>query len=211
MAKAGGLLPPLRGKQKLFMDEMLVTHPELRMDREVQLEAMVTAGYKAPSIMLDKLLQHPTIRATLMSTMPVKETVLRGIDDAWVLAEGAHLWDTPLSDLFDEEGVIKPIHEMSHQAQKLVAGFDTKVEYEYHGGEEGEPVLHRVVTTKIKLIDRLRVLEMIGRNTRVNAFGDKEKADAAGAFAELLRAASAAAKSGKPIDVEQIRRQIGAK
>ena len=97
-----------------------------------------------------------------------------------------------MSALFNGDGTLRPITELSREAQKLVTSFEVHELTEYN--DKGDKVRVRTRVGKIKLIDRLRVLEDIGKHTKVNAFGTREKADANESFADMLRAASALLK-----------------
>jgi len=127
-----------------------------------------------------------------MDQTPARAIEMAHIDSAWMLSELACLWETPLSALFNGDGTLRPITELSREAQKLVTSFEVHELTEYN--DKGDKVRVRTRVGKIKLIDRLRVLEDIGKHTKVNAFGTREKADANESFADMLRAASALLK-----------------
>ncbi|MER9730500.1 terminase small subunit [Mesorhizobium sp. M0217] len=76
-----------------------------------------------------------------------------------------------LGDLFNRDGTIKPIHEWpTVWRQGLVRGIESEERYERGEGGTKVPV-GRI--TKIKFGDRARILELIGKHTKVNAFGVK--------------------------------------
>ncbi len=124
------------------------------------------------------------------------------------------LWETPLCALFRDDETLKSVTEMSPEAQKLLAGFKVRQTWESVYNEDGELEPERVARVEvvdIRLIDRLKVLDMIGRHTVVNAFGDKEKSEAAGSFAELLRALTSAVADGQTLDAELVQTLVGEK
>ena len=165
-------------------------------------ESAEYAGYKPTSGA--RLLAMPKIKAELVARDQATRSGVAKIDSNWFLTEAIHLWETPLSGLFDDAGALKRIIDMSPEAQRLLGGFKIKQSYEV---DEDDTVV-RTDVIDIKLIDRLKVLDMIGRNTDVNAYGDKEKADAAGSFADLLRALSGAVTSGNAIDAELVNKLV---
>ena len=62
---------------------------------------------------------------------------------------------------------------------------------------------------EVKLVDRLRAIDLAGRHMTVNAFGGREKAEAAVSFADLLRALSGAVSRGRTIDAELVQKLGG--
>lgn len=183
----------LNPMQRRFVEEYL-SHP---IGERNATRAAIDAGYSAKTAKAQgsKLLTKAAIRALVLKDQPKRRMQETRINDAWVLNEAAKLWDTPLTALFNEDGTLKAIHELSDDAQKMIAGIEVS-----QVGDE-------VRVSKVKLVDRLRVLDMIGKNVRVNAFGTKQIADAAGSFADLLRAMTTAVQRGDGIDarlVEQL-------
>ena len=74
-----------------------------------------------------------------------------------------------VSELYDDRGELKPIHDWPLVfRQGLVAGIDTEELFQGHGKDReyiGE-------TKKIKLADRTRLKELLGKHTTVKAFSD---------------------------------------
>jgi phage terminase small subunit len=166
------------------------------------------AGYapKSARQVGSRLLAHTGVRSALIEADASVREKRAAIDDNWLLVEAVQLWETPLRKLFDPKtGAMKPIHELDDDVAKLLGGF--KVRQTFEDNEDGE-TLNRVELIDIKLIDRISVLKMIGTHTKVNAFGDKERADAAGSFSELLQALTKSAQGGA-IDVDAITKMIG--
>ncbi|HIJ48191.1 MAG: terminase small subunit [Gammaproteobacteria bacterium] len=86
-----------------------------------------------------------------------------GIDAAWMLQRLGDEAEADLAELYDEDGRLKPVHEWPLiWRQGLVAGIDV------HMLPEG---LGEVV--KVKLADRGKRLEMLGRHVDVQAFKDR--------------------------------------
>lgn len=148
------------------------TSPALSKKRRGELAA-IAAGY-APATASQagaRLLSKPHIMAAILEAHPRGKLERAGLDATWMLNELADLWDLPLTELFDEKGRLLDIRDMPPGAQKLIAGFEIEERVVQSNGR-------RHVTTrtgKIKLIDRLAVLEKIGRHHMVSAYQSPEQ------------------------------------
>ena len=88
------------------------------------------------------------------------------IDADWVLRRLAAMADADLSDLHNEDGTLKPVSEWPDVWRKgLIAGVETE---EIKLG--GEPIGQ---VRKVKIADRLKALELIGRHVAVGAWREK--------------------------------------
>ena len=180
---------PLQPMQMAFRNAYLA-QPFDDKDPE---RAAVEAGYskKTAAEQGRRLLLHPKIREELLIEHPARARELADIDAAWVLHELANLWTIPLDTLFDSHGHLRAIHDIPAQAQKLIAGFEVTQVTTWERGKNGKASEKTTTTTgKVKLHDRLRVLEDLGKLTKVNAFGTANISDAADSITELMRAAS---------------------
>ena len=87
--------------------------------------------------------------------------------------------DADIADLYDEDGAIKPIKEWPKiWRQGLIAGFDVE-EIRMDGVAMG-------IVKKIKVSDRIRRLELIGKHVKVNAFAENVKVEITDKLAERL-------------------------
>lgn len=174
----------------------------------------LAAGYAAKHAASQgaRLLIHVKIRAAILEMDVDRRIEINHVNDAWLLQEAANLWETPLSSLFDADGRLLPIKDLNPQAQRLISGFKVTQRVERVYREDGSLDSTRdvvVETVDIKLIDRLRVLDVIGRHTSVNAFGDREKSEAAGAFSDVLRALAEVVRQGGAIDAKLVQKLVG--
>lgn len=113
------------------------------------------------------------------------------IDADWMLNRLAAEANADMGDLYNENGGLKPIHEWPEiWRQGLVSGVEVEQKYAY---SEGEKVPDGVVT-KVKLSDRIKRLELIGRHVDVQAFKDKVEHDVTDKLAETLAKARRRAK-----------------
>ncbi len=87
-----------------------------------------------------------------------------GIDSDWMLKRLAEEVEADLGDIFNDGGQLKPIHNWPKiWRQGLIAGVDTM-----QIGDDGQ-----VQVNKIKLSDRVKRLELIGKHIDVGAFSEK--------------------------------------
>lgn len=88
------------------------------------------------------------------------------IDSDWVLKRLAAMADADLADLHRADGSLRPVSEWPEVWRRgLVAGLEAD-ENRIDGGLT-------VVTRKVKLADRLKALELIGRHVDVGAWREK--------------------------------------
>lgn len=135
------------------------------------------------------------------------------VDSIWLLRRLADEATADLADLHDENGAIKPIHEWPMiWRQGLVSGIEVQEEYEGEGDERRASGR----TVKLKLSDRLKRLELIGKHVNIGAWqqapenhlhlhqgdgGDIDPRKGAMAVLELLRQV-ALKDSGTKSDIE---------
>lgn len=88
------------------------------------------------------------------------------IDADWVLRRLANEAEADLVDILDDNGAIRPIKDWPKiWRQGLVAGIDVQ-ENTIEGVKIGE-------TVKVKLSDRIKRLELIGKHINVSAFAER--------------------------------------
>ena len=89
------------------------------------------------------------------------------IDVDWVLQKLGLMFDADLGDIFVEgTNDLRPVHEWPETWRKMVAA--VKIDDRYDASHD------RYYTVKdIKIMDRLKVLEMIGKHTDVRAFTER--------------------------------------
>jgi phage terminase small subunit len=153
-------LTPLRQR---FVDEYLV---DLNGT-----EAAIRAGYsrRSAKAQASQLLAHPEVQAAVSEgqasrsarTGVTADTVLHHLDEART---------ADLADLYDDDGNLKPIREWPLiWRQGLVAGLE--VEELFEGRGEDREHIGRL--RKVKLTDRTRIIELIGKHVGVRAFRDQ--------------------------------------
>lgn len=149
-----GLTP----KQQRFIEEYLI---DLNAT-----QAAIRAGYaeKGADVTGCKLLGNPKVEAAVNAAKQ-KRSEQTAIDAAWVLKRLAEEADADLAEIYNEDGSIKPVHEWPKiWRQGLVAGIKHQELRDSEGNRTGEFIID------VKVSDRVRRLELIGKHIAVNAF-----------------------------------------
>lgn len=151
----------LTAKQERFVEEYLV---DLNAT-----QAAIRAGYskKTARAVGCENLTKPDI-AEAVRKKQEERSKRTEINSDWVLTRLSEEVEADLSDLYDEDGTIKSVHEWPKiWRQGLVAGVD--VEQLVRDGKTVGKV------TKIKISDRTKRIELIGKHVEVQAFRDQVK------------------------------------
>jgi len=153
----------LTAKQKLFCHEYLI---DLNAT-----QAAIRAGYseKTAYSIGNENLKKPEI-AEYVAKCKQKRSERTQIDADWLLKRLADEAEADVADLYNKAGGLKPVHEWPEIWRKgLVAGLDVHQEYTY---EDGNKVPDGFIM-KVKLSDRIKRLELIGKHVNIQAFKDK--------------------------------------
>lgn len=149
--------------------------------------AATAAGFSAKTAAVQgyQLLQNPLVRKEIDRLKEERAERLKMDADRLLLRllEEVH---ADVADLFDEVGGLKPIHEWPMAFRTgLIGGFEVEEEYgdedeaeegleqQGHGGALKRAIKRKIAVgriSKIKLSDRTRRLELIGKHTGVRAF-----------------------------------------
>jgi len=162
----------LTSKQARFVDEYLI---DLNAT-----QAAIRAGYSERTA--DKIgsqLLGKTGVAAAIAAAKQKRADRTEIDADWVLKRLARDATADLADLYDDNGNLRPVKEWPMVWRTgLVAGVETV--HERSGeDEEGSPTYATV--RKVKLLDRTKLVELIGKHVGVGAF--KERVEHSGSIA----------------------------
>lgn len=153
----------LTDKRKRFVQEYL-------LDLNAT-QAAIRAGYsaKTAAVIGHELLRKPNVKAALEAAMAKREERTE-INADWLLRRLADEVEADVADLYDGNGSLLPVLSWPKVWRKgLVAGLETSIEYEeVDGVKRAAGSVH-----KIKLSDRLRRLELIGKHIAVGAFAEK--------------------------------------
>lgn len=150
---------PLTPKQQRFVDEYLI---DLNAT-----QAAIRAGYSAKTAYAigEENLRKPEI-ASAVSLAQARRSERTEIDSDWVLKRLAMEATADLADIIGADGVLKPIDEWPLiWRQGLVTGIDVQ-EDRQDGVKVGQ-------TVKVKLSDRIKRIELIGKHVNVQAFREQ--------------------------------------
>jgi phage terminase small subunit len=145
--KRAGLNP----KQKLFVAEYLKDYNAT--------QAATRAGYTHPTKQGPRLLDFVGVKSAIAEAQE-KRLKRVEINADWVLKRLSLEAEADLADLYEEDGALKPVSKWPLiWRQGLVAGVETDAQG----------------VQKVKLSDRAKRLEMIGKHVNVQAFRDQVK------------------------------------
>ena len=135
-------------------------------------KAAIRAGYseKTAAEQASRLLTNVKVAEAIQAAMKARSERTQ-IDADWVLKRLARDATADLADLYTEHGTLKPVHEWPIAWRTgLVAGIETVQERDGEDAE-GKPVYATV--RKVKLLDRTKLVELIGKHVEVGAFKEK--------------------------------------
>jgi phage terminase small subunit len=153
----------LTAKQQRFVDEYLVdlnaTQAAIRAGYSQKTARQVGAENLTKPVIADAVAKAQTSRSDRVQ-----------IDSDWVLTRLASEATADLADIYDEDGGLKPVHDWPLiWRQGLVAGIEAVEEFETVDGERRSIGMVR----KVKLSDRIKRIELIGKHVDVQAFKDQ--------------------------------------
>lgn len=149
----------LTAKQQRFVDEYL-------LDLNAT-QAAIRAGYsvKTAQVQGARLLSNAMV-ATAITAGKLARSERTQVDAAWLLTRLAEESVADVADLYDADGALRPVNEWPLiWRQGLVAGIDVE-EIREKGALVG-------IVRKIKLSDRIKRLELIGKHIDVRAFSER--------------------------------------
>ncbi|KRB51795.1 hypothetical protein ASE04_09700 [Rhizobium sp. Root708] len=131
-------------------------------------QAAVRAGYSAKTAHSQgqRLLKHVEVQAAIADAQ-YKRAKKTETDAAFVLKRLAEEVSADVADLYDDEGRMLPIKQWPLiWRQGLIAGIDIAEET----GDDGKT---KVTVRKVRMSDRIKRLELLGKHISVNAFRDQ--------------------------------------
>ena len=150
-------------------------------------QALIRAGAKVTSngsarVGATELMAYPHVQEYIQALKAARSERTK-IDADWLLRRLADEVDADIAELYDEYGALRPVNEWPLMFRKgLIQGVDVAEEFAEVDDPDQEPrdfddprptkKIRRAVgrTVKIKLSDRAKRLEMIGRHIGVQAF-----------------------------------------
>lgn len=153
----------LNAKQQLFVVEYIVDWNGT--------QAAIRAGYSGRSARksANDLLQKPAIQTAIASELDARIKRVK-VDADWVLNRLVDEADADLADLYDDSGNLLPVKQWPKVWRKgLVAGIEVSELFEGYGKDRkqcGE-------VKKLRLVDRTKLVELVGKHIAVQAFRDQ--------------------------------------
>jgi phage terminase small subunit len=128
-------------------------------------QAAIRAGYSPKSAEVNgcRLLSHAKVQHRIQELMDDRSHRTEITADV-ILGELLGLATTDISDMYDEEtGTFKPIHSMPKQIRKAISSIQVDELYEGYGKDR----VQIGVTKKIKLWDKTKSLELLGKHLKL--------------------------------------------
>ncbi len=172
------------------MPRRKLTHKQILFAKEYlkdlnATQAAIRAGYskKTAKQIATENLSKPAIAAAIQAGCKKRMEKVE-VDADWVLQRLVEEAEADVADLYRDGGGLKPPHEWPMAWRKgLVAGVDVHFER----GEDGEAG----TTTKVRLSDRIKRIERIGKHVDIQAFQDKLAVEGSMTLAERMAEAKA--------------------
>jgi phage terminase small subunit len=165
-------------------------------------QAAIRAGFSAKTahVQAHDLLKNPLVVARIDELRKERLDRLR-LDADSLLMRLCEEADADIADLFDAAGALLPVHEWPAVWRKgLVAGIEVvsinagndepveeELEPQGHGGALKRSKKPPAQLAKIKLSDRLKRLELIGRHVNVQAWRDKKVHEVGDTLKDFVR------------------------
>jgi len=159
-------------------------------------QAAIRAGYSKKSAKQQgtENLAKPSLMAVVNKEIEKRNKQCE-IDADYVLKRLVNELEADLGDLYNDKGGIKGIHDWPLiWRQGLVGGMEIKQDFVYEDGQR----VPDGVTVKMKLSERVKRLELLGRHVKVQAFKDKVEVEVDGTLVEKLNAAAVRSLAGVP-------------
>lgn len=169
-------------KQQTFVDALMLD-PEQNQTKAYQ-KVYPNSSLKAAESGAARLLRNAKVAAYLNEQKKARSERTE-IDADWLLKRFAKEVDADLADLYDEvTGALKPMHQWpSIWRQGLVTGVEVQQQFAYVDGDK----VPDGVITKIKISDRVKRLELMGKHIAVSAFEERVKHGVTDELGDLLK------------------------
>lgn len=180
-------MPAMTPKQRRFVEEYL-------LDANAT-QAAIRAGYsqKTANEQGAQLLGKVHVRQAI-DAAKIKRSDKLQVDAEWMLQRLVDEAEADLADLYTEAGDLKPVDQWpAIWRQGLVAGVEVEALFDGVGKDRKQIGYVK----KLRLSDRVRRLELIGKHISVNAFQDQVKVAGLEGLGDRLARAHARARASK--------------
>lgn len=160
---------PLNSRQQAFVDEYLKDLKPVQAAKRAGY-ADTTAAKKAPLWVCKSRESCPAnMRHVWDAVAAAKKSrsEITNIDAEFVLRRLLESVEADTGEIYNEQGGLKPIHEWPPIFRTLlVSSIDVEQQFVYDNGER----IPDGYVTKIKLVDKTKLLKMLGDHTDIQAF-----------------------------------------
>lgn len=175
-------------KQRHFADEYLIDLNGARAYRA----AGFAGSDNVCAVEAHKLLRNPKVQIYLEKARAERIAAVK-LDAQNVLARLHDEVEADIADLYDDDGGLKPVHLWPLVWRK---GLVSSIEVEEVFEREGDKRVHVGNVRKIRISDRLKRIELIGKHVGVQAFKERVELDTAEDLAARLQRARERAIGG---------------
>lgn len=166
----------LTPKQRLFVAEYL---KDLNAT-----QAAIRAGYseKTAHVQGPRLLDNVEVKSALNNAMDKRAEAVE-VDAAYVLRRLHEMAEADIRDIYGDDGELLPVSEWPDVWRKgMISGIETNELFDGHGRDRVQ-IGH---VRKVKQVDKLSVLQTLGKHVRVNAFQEQIKVTGLDALADRM-------------------------
>jgi len=172
----------LAPKQQRFVEEYLIDLNATAAYRR----AGYTASGNSAEVNASRLLSNAKVAAAIAEAMAARSKRTK-VDADWVLQRLTAEAEADLADLYDDSGNLLPVKQWPLiWRQGLVAGVETVREKGKDGDDDS-------FVDKVKLSDRIKRIDLLGKHIDVQAFRERVEVDVTDDAAKLLAEARKAA------------------
>lgn len=153
-------------------------------------QAAIRAGYseKTARVQGSRLLTNADIAAAIAAGS-AKRLRKAEVDADTVLGELLRLATVDIAGAYDQQGNLKPIHDIPEDVRRAIAGVEVDQLWEGQGKDRRQVG----IVTKVKFWDKHRSLESLGKHLKL--FTERLEVDMSEDVAEILRAARERARA----------------
>lgn len=152
-------------------------------DPDQQGKAAERAGYavKQASKNACLLLKDPRIQKRIAELMQARNKRVKISADK-VLVKLSEMVEADIIDILNDDGSVKPVQEWPPVWRKSISGFEINELFD-GSGEDRQQI---GFVKKVKLLDKARLLELVGKHVDVQAFKERVQVDVNVSLADKL-------------------------
>lgn len=175
---------PLNKQQQLFVANYIIHFNGTK--------AAIDAEYspKTADQQASRMLKDERIIAAIADAMEARVERTK-VDADFVLTQSAEMVKADVADIIDDDGTYKPIKQWPLIWRQMLTGVDIK---ELFDGPPGDREQVGEVA-KLKFIDRMKALDMVGRHVDVGAFRENLQVEVVDKASIIARARERANRS----------------